>query len=93
MKELTCELEKQQESTVSKLYVNFYTYEIEKGLIFEYKLLNQFDFPVDAGQVIIGGSDWQNWPPASNDPQGQIDDENYILNKICSSLLLIRKTS
>jgi trans-2-enoyl-CoA reductase len=91
MKELTCEIEKENGSAVSKLWINFYTYEIDRGLIFQYKLLNDFDHPVDAGETILGGADWQNWPSSELNEQGEKNDENYILNKICDNLLLKRK--
>lgn len=101
MKELSCELEKQSVGSTSnmwinsatKLWINFYTYEIHQGLIFEYKLLNEFDYVVDAGKTTLGGSDWQNWPPAANDNIGDLQDENYILDKICNNLLVVRKQS
>jgi len=93
MKELTCELQKQPDSSVSKLWINFYTYEIDRGLIFQYKLLNDFDSTVDAGETVLGGADWQNWPPSEISEKGQRDDENYILNKICENLVLTRKTA
>lgn len=93
MKELFCEIEKQPDTTASSLYVNFFTYEIDRGLVFQYKLLNDFNYPVDAGEIIIGGNNWQNWPPTTNDEQGHLNDENYILNKICEGLMLTRKIS
>lgn len=91
MKELTCQIEKQIGSSASKLWVNFYTYEIDRGLVFQYKILNDFDYVIDAGDTILGGEAWQNWPAAALDSDGEKQDENYILDKICENLLLSRK--
>lgn len=58
--------------------VNFRDYEIERGLIFEYKILNEAAYTVNAGQVVIGGQDWQDWAPGTPE-----SDEQYILDKVC----------
>lgn len=75
-------------STSAKcLELNFSNFELGEGLKFQYRIFNLNNYPIDGGSVVLGGSDFQNWPPA---PQGDEEsfDEDYIISKILPQLNL-----
>ncbi len=74
-------------TSAKDLELNFYDFELGVGLKFQYRIFNENDFPIDGGSVILGGSDFQDWPPA---PQGDEEsfDKNYIISKILPQLNL-----
>lgn len=74
-------------TSAKSLELNFFDFELGVGLKFQYRIFNQNNFPIDGGHVVLGGSDFQNWPPA---PQGEEElfDENYVISKILPQLNL-----
>jgi intergrase/recombinase len=71
----------------SKIEIDFYDYDLQQGMRFQYKLYTPKGFVLDGGNVDISGADFQNWPSA---PEGQeaAFDETYIIEKILEKLNL-----
>lgn len=71
----------------SKIEINFHNYDLQRGMIFQYRLFTPNQFVLDGGEVSISGTDFQNWPSA---PEGQEEsfDEAYIISKILEKLNL-----
>ena len=91
MKMLYADIIPTQYVNAHKIEIGFHTFDLQKGMIFQYRLLNQYDFPIDGNQIVLGGPDFQNWPAA---PEGSEEsfDENYIIDKILTRLQLEKNT-
>jgi len=87
MKILYENITRTEDCNCSKIEINFYDYDIQQGMRFQYRLFNPKGFVLDGGEVCISGRDFQNWPSA---PEGQEEsfDEAYIIEKILEKLNL-----
>lgn len=73
----------------SKIEINFCNYDLQRGMIFQYRLFTPNEFVLDGGEISISGKDFQDWPSA---PEGQEEsfDQNYIVSKILEKLNIQR---
>jgi hypothetical protein len=87
MKTLYENIIKTENLNCSKIEINFCTYDLQLGMLFQYRLFTPNEFVLDGGEICISGADFQNWPSA---PEGQEEsfDEAYIISKLLEKLNL-----
>ena len=87
MKTLYENIIKTENLNCSKIEINFCTYDLQRGMLFQNRLFTPNQFVLDGGEIYISGADFQNWPSA---PEGQEEsfDEAYIISKILEKLNL-----
>lgn len=67
--------------------INFREFDVERGMQFEVRILNDVGLCVDRRLEWLGGADWQKWPAQTPE-----EDEEYIREKVVAvRMQLVRK--